>query len=293
MRLLIVNGLRRDSSEDLYQDLATRLQARGIAVDLQHRLDTGWPRLAAYDVVFSNDELAPELRAFTTCYGGRPISRPAALAMLSAAGVETMDWTLAHSRREVWRLFARWRVERLLLKPSFTFGGKDVCVFSRRGVWRLRWTSEADVFCREVNPDDGDVYKAELLNGRIVIAWRSLAPPLRTLVCGSFHRGVAGAYGTRELWEPPPALAARLAALSAALTAHGLGYLSVDLMQRSDGAFVAIELNPRGVATWWTRQFPAMRARYADALEDLVRRTPSAHEGRGLAEAPGEDEVGE
>ena len=41
-------------------------------------------------------------------------------------------------------------------------------------------------------------------------------------------------------------------------------------MRQRDGEFVAIELNRRDVATWWTRQFEDMRKRYTDALHQLV-----------------------
>ena len=41
-------------------------------------------------------------------------------------------------------------------------------------------------------------------------------------------------------------------------------------MRQADGSFVAIELNPRDVATWWTRQFPEFRERYARVLYDLA-----------------------
>jgi hypothetical protein len=41
-------------------------------------------------------------------------------------------------------------------------------------------------------------------------------------------------------------------------------------MRRADGELVAIELNPRGVATWWTSQFLHFRARYTEAIYDLA-----------------------
>jgi hypothetical protein len=269
-RLVLINGLRPETSTDLYEDVADRLRARGLDVLLIHGLDAPVRGLQRDDVLVSNIALPADLAVGLRVYAGRPMSRPASLQLLADAGVPTMTWKLAARRRHVRELFREWDVERLLLKPSFTYGGRGVQVFTRRAVWRLRWTSELDVFCREVNPDDGDVFKAELFNGALMIAWMSKAPPLRTLVRGSFHRGIRGAYGDRMPCELPPQLAQRLCAFSRTLTDRGLSYVSVDLMRRPDGELVAIELNPRDVATWWTRQFPDFRERYANALCDLV-----------------------
>jgi len=169
-------------------------------------------------------------------------------------------------------LFGAWRTDRVLLKPSFTYGGKGVRVFTRSAVWRLRWKPELDVFCPEINPDDGDVYKAELLNGRVLISWKSAAPPVRLFFQHGIHRGLRGAYGERSLWEPPANLTAKLEALSQRLTSDGLSHVSLDLMRRANGELVAIELNTSGVATWWTRQFSGFRDRYTDALYELAIR---------------------
>ena len=164
-----------------------------------------------------------------------------------------------------------------MLKPSFKYVGNDLVVFSRGGVLRLRWSRDVDVFCAEVNPDDGDVYKAELLNGRVLIAWKSASPPLRELFRRGMLRGVRGAYGDRSPCEFPPGVKVKLEVLSRVLTDNGLGHVSVDFMRRSDGELVAIELNPRGVATWWTRQFAHYRERYAEALYELTLRHRFEH----------------
>jgi hypothetical protein len=269
-RLVLINGLRRETSEDLYEDLAARVRARGVDVVLIHGLDQSRPRLGDGDLIVSNISLPSDLRASVRAVAGRAMARPISLKLLEDAGVPTMAWTLAANRREIHALFATWSVERLLLKPSFTHGGKGVRVFTKGWVWLIRWNRALDVFCREVNPEDGDVYKAELFNGRLTISWMSKAPPLRALFRRGVHRGVRGAYGERSLCELPATLVERLCAFSRSLTAQGIGYVSVDLMRQPDGTLVSIELNPRDVATWWTRQFSDFRERYASALYDLV-----------------------
>jgi hypothetical protein len=141
-----------------------------------------------------------------------PCRAQAQLRLLEDFGVPTMEWTLAPTRRDVRALFSTWDTQRILLKPSFTYGGKGVRVFIRNAVWRLRWKRDLDVFCREVNPDDGNVYKPELLNGRVLISWKSGAPPIRTLFRGGIHRGLRGAYGERSLYELPSHLTNKLKA---------------------------------------------------------------------------------
>jgi hypothetical protein len=269
-RLVLINGLRRETSEDLYEDVAARLRARGVDVAMIHGLDGSPPRLVEGDLVVSNIALPDEFHAGARVIAGRAMPRPASLRLLEDAGVPTMTWALAATRPDVRRLFDAWKVERMLLKPSFTHQGRGVRVFARRAVWRIRWRPERDVFCREVNPADGDVYKAELFHGRLMISWTSAAPPIASFFRGGVHHGVRGAYGERRLYDLPAGLVERLCGFSRALMARGHGYVSVDLMRQPDGSFVAIELNPRDVATWWTRQFPEFRERYAAALYDLV-----------------------
>jgi hypothetical protein len=273
-RLVLINGLRRETSEDLYEDVAARLRARGMAVALIHGLDGPPPRLNDGDLVVSNIALPDELRAGAyRTIAGRAMPRPTSLRLLEEAGVPTMTWTLAATRREVRRLFDEWDVTRVLLKPSFTHAGKGVRVFSRGAVWRIRWRPERDVFCREVDPEDGDVYKAELFDGRLMISFASASPPIASFFRRGVHQGIRGCYGERRLYDLPADLVERLCGFSRMLMARGMGYVSVDLMRRADGSFVAIELNPRDVATWWTRQFPEFRERYAAALYDLAIRT--------------------
>ncbi len=270
-RLVLINGLRPETSADLYADVAEQLGAQGIDVVLVNAACDRLPDVRLSDLVVSNVALPPEFLHHGALYTGRSVPRPESMQWIASAGIPTMDWTLARTRREVRRLFAQWSVDRLILKPSFTGGGRGVRAFSRGALWRIRWHAERDIFCREVNAEDGTVYKAELFNGRLMIAWMSRARPLRDHFTRGVYRDLRGAYGERERIDLPASLCDRLCALSHRLMALGLGYVSVDLMRRPDGELVAIELNTRDVAKWWTRQFPEFRERYVGALAELVR----------------------
>lgn len=249
-----------------------RLRARGLDVGVIHETPAPLPegREPEWDVVVTNYRRADVATFAPVVYGGGPQPRPTTLRWLEEAGVPTMDWATAATRSDVWRLFRRWDVDRLILKPSFTFGGNGVCVFGRRSVPRMRWNPEADVICREVDPAAGDVYKVELMAGSVLLGWKSASPPIRDVFADRRGHGIPGAYGERSRWDPPEDLARPLRAFSAHLAAQGYGHMSVDLMRTPDGDLVAIELNNHSVAVWWTKQFEDFRERQADAIHRLA-----------------------
>jgi hypothetical protein len=166
-------------------------------------------------------------------------------------------------------LFERWNAERLLLKRSGTRKGAGVTVFDRAGVDSLEWQPPLDVFCPELDPDTGTVYKPEMFNGRLVIAWQWRYPPLREGFSGHLRAGDRPRAG-RRLFRFPPDLDERIRGLSQALTEGGFGYCSLDLMRTQGGELVVIELNDAQVATWWTARFPRTKWRYAAAVGTLV-----------------------
>jgi len=264
--VLLLNAIDPEATE-LYEDIGSRLRARGLDVGVIHETPAPTPDCEPeWDVVVTNYRREDVVTAARAVIGGIPTPRPTTLGWLTDAGVPTMAWTTAANRGEVWRLFRRWDVDRLILKPSFSFGGKGVCVFGRRSVPRMQWNPEIDVICREVDPTDGDVYKVELMAGEVLIGWVSKAPPIRELFADRRGHGIAGAYGERERWDVPEEVARPLRELSAGKAAEGYGHMSVDLMRTRDGEYVAIELNNFSVAVWWTKQFEDFRERHADAI---------------------------
>lgn len=275
LRLLLLNAIDPEA-EELYEDIGSRLRARGLDVGVIHETPAPLPDGAEpdWDVVVTNYRREDVATAARVVYGGIPMPRPTTLGWLEDAGVATMAWATAATRTDVWRLFRRWDVDRLILKPSFTFGGNGVCIFGRRSVPRMQWNPDLDVICREVDPADGDVYKVELMGGSVLIGWVSEAPPISERFADRRGHGIPGAYGDRSLWDPPEAVARPLRQLSERLSAQGYGHMSVDLMRTPDGEFVAIELNNFSVAIWWTKQFEDFRERHADAVHRLALAAP-------------------
>jgi hypothetical protein len=275
VRLLLLNAIDPEA-EELYEDIGARLRARGLDVGVIHETPAPLPAGVdpAWDIVVTNYRREDVATAAPVVIGGVPQPRPTTLGWLEHAGVPTMDWATAATRSEVWRLFRRWDVDRLILKPSFTFGGNGVCVFGRRSVPRMQWNPDIDVICREVDPTDGDVYKVELMAGSVLIGWVSQAPPISERFADRRGHGIPGAYGERARWEPPDAVTRPLCELSAHLAEQGYGHMSVDLMRSPDGELVAIELNNFSVAVWWTKQFDDFRERHAEAIHRLVLAAP-------------------
>ncbi|MGN6694813.1 MAG: hypothetical protein ACTHN0_11620 [Aquihabitans sp.] len=270
-RVLLLNAIDPEA-EELYDDIGSRLRQRGHDVTVVHETPAPLPDGVEpeWDVVITNYRREDVRTHAPIVYGGTPMPRPTTLGWLEDAGVPTMTWATAANRGEVWRLFRRWDVDRLILKPSFSFGGRGVCVFSRRSVPRMQWNPELDVICREVDPTDGDVYKVELMAGDVLVSWMSESPPIHEVFADRRGHGIPGAYGDRRRWEPPESLARPLRELSARRAELGFGHMSVDLMRTRDGDFVAIELNNFSVAVWWTKQFDDFRERHAEAVHRLV-----------------------
>jgi hypothetical protein len=272
MRILLEYCFDHRSSRKLYGHVAASLRRRGMEVTIVQFADG--MDVSSYDVLISHDYVDRRGidESATRVYGGREMTRPEEMAVIAASGVPVMPWALAADEAELLDLFRRWRAQRLLLKRSGTFKGDGVTVFDRRHAGALVWHPERDLFCPELNESDGDVYKMEIFNGRMILGWVSRSPPLG-LGFDGLVVGVKGAYGRRWLIGYSRALRAAALNLSRALTDRGIGYASLDLMKDAAGDLVAIEINTAQVATWWTARFPWVRWRYASAILELVEAT--------------------
>jgi len=269
MRILLEYCFDHSSARNLYGHVAASLRRRGMEPDVVQSVDG--MNVSSYDVFISHD-FVDRLRidgGTTRVYGGREMTRPEGLAVIAASGVPVMPWALAANGTEVVDLFRRWRAQRLLLKRSGTCKGNGITVFDRRRVSDLRWNPERDVFCPELNESDGDYYKIEIFNGRIILGWVSRNPPLGRGFDGLLV-GVSRVHGRRRLigYSRPLRIAAQN--LSRVLTDRGVGYTSLDLMKGPSGKLVAIEINTAQVATWWTAKFPWTRWRYSRAVLELI-----------------------
>jgi hypothetical protein len=202
---------------------------------------------------------------------------------LSQAGFPTMEWMLANSKVVALTLFNTWGVDKLIVKRSFTAGGAGFHVVTPEQAQVGDWDLSQDVICKEVNPNDGNTYKAELFNGHILISFVLKKQPLGArLLAGALDADGFRKLAVyrealerpderhRELFEFPKADQEALSELSRKLTDMGLGYACVDLMRQPDGSFVAIELNLSGVTTWWTERVEEVRKRFADAVLALA-----------------------
>lgn len=242
--------------------------------------------IAAEDLLVSHNWIPAEVRvqAPDRCFGGKEQTRPEHLTLLASLGFPVMEWTTVADRDAALALFSAWGVDRLILKRSFTGGGHGFHVLTPGQPQYCEWDYARDVLCKEVNPDCGKVYKAELFAGKLMIGFVLKKEPLGTRLlpedpCPNGVRQLVTYRNAnerpderhRELWTFTESEVLALEALSVSLTAQGFGYVSVDLMRRPDGGLVAIELNTGSVTSWWSEQFSFVRERFAAALLNLVK----------------------
>lgn len=238
------------------------------------------------DVLVSHNWILPAERERLQhrCFGGKGLTRPEHLTLLASLGFPTMEWRTVNSRAAALALCDTWNVGHLILKRSFTGGGVGFHVLTKNQPRYTTWNYERDVICREVNPDDGSVYKAELFGGKLMLGFILKKEPLRNRLqanddCPKGVRQLRTYRNDkqrpdsrhRERWTFSAAEKRELDRLSVALTERGFGYVSVDLMRRPDGQLVAIELNTGSVTTWWSETFPVVRERFAASLVTLVK----------------------
>lgn len=270
MRVLLEHCFNHWSSRWLYRNVAFGLRLRGFEVDVRQTAARG--SLDAYDFFLSHDFVddRDRQRPRVRCWGGRLLSRPQTLDLVRAAGIPVMAWARAADRAGAAELFEQWGVGRLLLKRSGTMKSRGVVLFDRTHLSQLEWNPDDDVFCPEIDPTDGTVYKAEIINGHIILTWSWNRPPLSRDFAGTPVGAGTTLHSPRGLFELPADLADRVRHLSSTMTDHGVGHCSLDLMKTPGGELLAIELNTGQVASWWTARFPRFHWRYASAVAALL-----------------------
>jgi len=80
-----------------------------------------------------------------------------------------MRWSLAKDHIELDHLFDVWQTDLILIKRSDTYGGTSVTLFTRDRAKEIQWDPSRDLFCPEVNPDDGDYQVKVLKDGWAVV----------------------------------------------------------------------------------------------------------------------------
>ncbi|MBA4150596.1 MAG: hypothetical protein H0X66_20985 [Verrucomicrobia bacterium] len=268
-----------------YRFAEQRLREAGIASEIRTGVDASLV-VQPGDVLVSHNWIPASVRAQSgaRCFGGVEQTRPENLALLASLGFPVMEWTTVENQDGALALFSTWGVDRLILKRSFTGGGHGFHVLTSNQPSYCEWDYARDVLCKEVNPDCGKVFKAELFAGKLMLGFVLKKEPLKDRLlpndpCPDGARQLLTYREDkarpddrhRELWEFSQAEQTAFENLSTELTALGFGYVSLDLMRKPDGQLVAIELNTGSVTTWWSETFPFVRERFASALLDLVK----------------------
>lgn len=146
----------------------------------------------------------------------------------------------------------------------------SVSLFTRDRVADVEWNPERDLFCPEVNRDDGDTYKLEMFGRTQLAGWVSRVPPARSRMSDGLARGLFGAYGVRELFDWPEPIVEAARRFGDLALDRGFGHLSLDFMRNSDDQFEGIEVNLGNIALWWATQFTPFRHRYARAIHQML-----------------------
>ncbi len=287
MKILLHSYIAARSLVARYLHAQTVLRAAGFDADVRTGVKADALDVSGYEALVSHDVVPAVVRAALPgrVLGGKRWSRPEQLTWLAERGFPVMEWTLVGSQAEGLALFDTWGVDRLIVKRSYVDGGLGVHVLTRNQARYVTWDTSKDIVCREVNEDDGRVFKVDLFGGRIMIGYVLKKAPLRERLLANddtpdgyrrlaVYRDDRTAPDERHrgLVEFSDAEREELRRLSRELTQAGFGFVSVDLMRKPDGTLVAIELNSAKVTTWWTEQFVFTRQRFAEALVDLVRR---------------------
>ena len=287
MKVLLHSYITARSLVGRYLHAQTVLRAAEFDADVRTGVKADDLDVSSYDALVSHDVVPAAVRGVLPgrVFGGRRWSRPDQLTWLAERGFPVMEWKLVSSQAEGLALFDTWGVDRLMVKRSFLEDGAGWHVLTRNQARYLTWDMANDIVCREVNENDGRVFKAELFAGRIIIGYVLKKAPVRDRLLANdetpdgYRRlavyrddRIAPDERHRGLWEFTEAEREDLRRLSRELTQAGFGYVSVDLMQKPDRTLVAIEVNTAQVVTWWTERFAFTRERFAEALLDLVRR---------------------
>ena len=273
IRVLVQDGRARSDSEPLIAHVAFHLGRCGIRLDRARVNRRPRRPYEDYTALIATSDYPVELRKRLDCYGksrSAMPSRPESLEWLQQAGIPTMRWSLARDHRELDDLFERWKTDAVLLKPSGSLGGTSVSLFTRHRAPEIEWNPGRDVFCPEVNPNDGDICKLEMFGPTVLLGWRSRVLPARSRMSEGLAQGLFGAYGVRELFDWHGEMLEAARRFGEFALDRGYGHMSLDFMRNPEGRFEAIEVNLGNVALWWTSQFRSFRRRYARGVHGML-----------------------
>lgn len=269
MKVYIDNYFDHPSSRAIDTYAKDRLRFHGFEADTYPSLAAIEGKISQNDLLISRGFISETFRqGCRYSFGGSRLSRPKSLQMLHQAGLETMEWHTCKNKEDIHELHKRWQNRLLILKRSNTCKTDGVSVVRPENTDTLEWDSVGDVFCKEVNPQDGTIYKIECFASEIVLTWKLNIPTIRQFEKDS---SLDLTNAVREVdYRFPNEILEAARRFSKNATQLGLGYCSIDLMKSPEGRFLALEVNTQEVATWWSHQFPQMKENYAEALLKLT-----------------------
>ena len=172
---------------------------------------------------------------------------------------------------DVEKLFDDWKTGRLILKRSDSYKGRGLLMFSRHELEKVRWNPGRDVFCAEVNREDGTITKVECCGGELMFTWCMRKPPVREMLVGGVIDRKAYLSGERFAdIKVPEDILAKAKYCSVLASRDGLGHISLDFMLAPNGDLKVIEMNSQEVAVWWIAGFATARHNYGRGLYSLV-----------------------
>jgi hypothetical protein len=270
--ILLESIFEHSSARQIYGYIKEKLTAQGYRVTLVDRLRLGEGMEKTYHLLISHGVVSAEQRArIPLAFGGRMEDRATLLQLAQTrSDLSMMEWALCSSEAELRQLFGAWETDLIILKRSGTAKATGVTLVTPSDLDLVAWKPTQDIFCKEVDPKDGRIFKLEAFNGEITIGWMAEMKPIRNLLAGMDRTAWKAGLGERRLFEFGEDLKASVARFSRYLTSQGYGYVSFDFMMDPAGQFRLIEFNTEFVATWWTANFRFVQERYAVGIGKLL-----------------------
>ena len=271
-RVVFLGRYHSRSPHAVFELMADRLSPVGIEIVV----DNAWSdEYASADLLIAAEPL-PDEQVPPACriLGQRTLNRRTRLDVAVASGAAVAAFGGPRDDDELTRLAAGWNAEAAVLKYDWSTRRSGVFFWplepARRRPFPADFDPEADVFMAFLG-DDPRTYKVDAFGGVVLGAY---VLPTRDMRVAAWE---AVTERTREPFDLPEAARGQIAATSAAMLEHGVGYASFDLM-RTAGGFHIIEANTSSVSVAvWDDRPEEFAAGYADgiiAALDRIDRIP-------------------
>lgn len=198
-------------------------------------------------------------------------SRAGFLELANSLGVQVMDYSKAKTKEDVILLFDKWNEDRLLFKRSGKCNGEGCIIFGKDDIDKFKWNPEEDVFCPNINKNDGSIYKVEIFGGNIIYSWKSLKKSVFERYSG-YSNGLNKyiSRSTRSYWDPPTSLLEEIKGLCEYFSKDSL--VSFDFMLDEKGLYRLIEINNNYVAVSWSPKQSGWLNNCSNALNNILEK---------------------